>query len=222
LGDLQFGMLGFRWLAVLAVAACSWSVWILSKRNLKLTALFCLNPLVLIEAVNNSHNDITMLAFLMMGLAIYELNKKKHELRGIIAVLILWLVSVFTKLITVITPVLYLGMLPIKRWLSRWRLEYFDLAALALVAVMVLDGSKRFFSWYLLWALPVAVLAKNKLIRIFVISLSLGGLISYLPYLYTGEYTQELGYLRHFLFFFPGFLFTGLIWAKQLLGRRPE
>lgn len=210
LGDLQLGMLGFRLLAVTAVIACSWSVWILSKKNLKVVALFCLNPLVLLEAINNTHNDITMMALFMVGLVIFELCRSHNIIAARLGLGILWLASVCTKLITVISPFVYVGFILIKKWLKKLELEYFDVLALALVVVMVADGAKRFFSWYLLWSLPVAVLAQNKFARSFVIGLSFGGLMSYLPFLYTGEYTDYLGYIRYLLFFVPGFLVAGI------------
>lgn len=212
LGDLQFGMIGFRGLAIVATGVCAWAIWKLSKKNLVAVGLFCLNPLILLEAVNNAHNDITMMAFFMAGLAI----------NSTLVLVILWLASVLTKLITIISPVVYTGYYVAKKRLVQFGLNFYDLLAVALVAVMVTDGAKRFFSWYLLWSIPVAVLAKHRLTRLFVISLSFGGLLSYLPYLYTGEYTANLGYIRYLLFFVPGFVAVGISLINHLLKKAYE
>jgi hypothetical protein len=219
LGDLQFGMLGLRLLAIAATVVITWSIWILSRKNLIPVALFCLNPVVLLEAVSNTHNDITMMAFFMLGLALYSLYYHKNRLFAYLLVALFWLLSVYTKLITVITPAVYLSYIPVKKYLSS-KINVYDLLAGSLVVVMYADGSKRFFTWYLLWALPVSVLAKNIFTRYLLVFFSLGGLLSYLPYLYTGEYTQTSAMIRHSLFFAPACIYA--IWhiATQLTKKK--
>jgi hypothetical protein len=206
-GDLQFAMLGFRLLAMLGILATGWSIWIITNKKLLPAAFFCLNPLVLIEAASNTHNDMTMMALFMIGVALFTLNREKHKMFAWIYLTIFWIGSAYTKLITVISPAVYLSYLPCKK-LKSLSMNFFDLLAIAMVVVMYADGAKRYFSWYLLWALPVAVLAQSKFVQVLIITLSFGGLLSYLPYLYTGDYTPFTGNVRIGIYFIPALIYS--------------
>jgi hypothetical protein len=220
-GDLQLGMLGFRLVGVIATVAIGWSVWVMSKRNLLALALFCLNPLVLLEGINNAHNDITMMALFMTGLAIFQLRVRKHNMQAVLLLAGLWLASVYTKLITVIAPMVYLGYMPLKKsWKDK--INIYDVSTLAFTAVMYADGAKRYFSWYLLWALPLWVLSQHMVTKLLLFGFSLGGLLSYLPYLYTGDYTQSLSYIRYGFFFAPGLILAIGYYVYSVLKNKYE
>lgn len=207
LGDLQLGMILFRLLAVASVAAIGWSIWMMSpkKKRMLLTGFFVFNPLVMLEAINNTHNDITMMAFLLVGLALYFRYKHTSFLKATSALLLGWILSVYTKLVTVILPsvvALY--------YLVRKKIPWFnaaDYGAWLLVVAMFADGSKRFFSWYLLWALSLSPLSQSKFTKQVLLLFSFTGMLSYMFFISSGEYSKEQGFMRIGLLFSLPLLF---------------
>lgn len=201
LGDLQLGMLLFRLLAVASVIAIGWSIWQLSKKDKRmfLTGFFIFNPLIMLEAINNTHNDITMMAFLIFGLALYHRFQKKSKAKALAILCAGWILSVYTKLVTVILP-----SVGVFYYVIRKKIPWFnaaDYGAWLLVVAMFADGSKRFFSWYLLWAFCLAPLARSKFTRNLLLLFTFTALMSYVFYLYNGEYTSAQGFARVSLLF---------------------
>jgi hypothetical protein len=204
-GYLQLGMLLFRLLAVIAVVMVGIGVWFFSEHDrLFRVSLFVFNPLVLYEAIGNTHNDILMMGFFIgsIGLARYYFYQKKLLL-GWLIVLAGWVLSVFTKLVTVIAPIVVGGSFVISRW---WKaFHWADWLGLAFIVALFADSAWRFFPWYLLWALALLPLTQSKFVRRLLLVFSFSGMMSYVFYLYTGEYSDYLGSLRIGLFFsLPG------------------
>jgi 4-amino-4-deoxy-L-arabinose transferase-like glycosyltransferase len=201
LGDLQLGMMLFRLLAVFSVAAIGWSIWEISAKDRRMlfAGYFMFNPLVMLEAINNTHNDITMMAFLLVGLALFFRYRQKNKLQASILLLVGWLLSVHTKLVTVVLPAvvaLY--------YVLRKKIPWFnaaDYGAWLLIVAMFADGSKRFFSWYLLWAFSLSALAQSKFTKQILFLFSFTGMLSYVFFISSGEYSKEQGLLRIGLLF---------------------
>ncbi len=195
-GDLQVGMFGFRVLSVAAVLVTGWAIGTVTGKGWRAAAWFLFNPLVLIEAVGNMHNDMVMMAFFIGGLAI------GHK----IPIVAGWILSIFTKLITIVAPLAYIGHRILRRWIT---VDTYGLMALGFILLQYFDGSHRFYSWYLLWPLSVAALSNNRYIQELVVCFSITGMGSYLFYLLTGTYTaDQLVYRLLFLFSLP-VLYTG-------------
>jgi hypothetical protein len=220
LGDLQLGMMLFRLLAVFSVAAIGWSIWEISAKDRRMlfAGYFMFNPLVMLEAINNTHNDITMMAFLLVGLALFFRYRQKNKLQASILLLVGWLLSVHTKLVTVVLPAvvaLY--------YVLRKKIPWFnaaDYGAWLLIVAMFADGSKRFFSWYLLWAFSLSALAQSKFTKQILFLFSFTGMLSYVFFISSGEYSKEQGLLRiGLLFSLPiiFLLFKSLGFIKPML-----
>lgn len=200
-GDLQLGMVMFRLLAIFSVGLIGWSIWQLSKNDKRmfLTGFFIFNPLVLLEAINNTHNDIVMMAFLLLGLVLYHRLRQKSRAKAIIALIVGWMLSVYTKLVTVVLPsvvALY--------YVVRKKIPWFnaaDYGAWLLIIAMFADGSKRFFAWYLLWAFCLAPLARSKFTRHLLVLFSFTALLSYVFFINSGGYNKEREFLRIGLLF---------------------
>jgi hypothetical protein len=223
LGDLQLGMILFRLLAVASVAAIGWSIWEMSpkKKRMLLTGYFMFNPLVMLEVINNTHNDITMMAFLLVGLALYFRYKHTNQLKALVALLLGWVLSVYTKLVTVILPSVVALF-----YLVRKKIPWFnaaDYGAWLLVVAMFADGSKRFFSWYLLWAFSLSPLSQSKFTKKVLLLFTFTGMLSYMFFISSGEYSKEQGLMRIGLLFSLPITFivgVGLIQLKtRLLSR---
>lgn len=201
LGDLQLGMLLFRLLSVFSVAAIAWGIWniVSHKKRLYLVGFFIFNPLAMLEAINNTHNDITMMAFLVVGIAFYFKFQNQSKAKAILAISLGWVSSVYTKLVTVILPGVYLFALAVRNKIPWFNAA--DYSVWLLLLAMFGDGSKRFFSWYLLWAVSLSPLSKSTFSKILVILFSITGLLSYVFFLNSGEYSKEMGYMRIGLLF---------------------
>jgi hypothetical protein len=217
-GDLQVGMLGFRLLALVAAVVVGWSIYRLSPPKLKLTAtaFFLFNPLVFYEAINNTHNDIAMMAFLMGGVAL-SVSYKRTFFVSVLILLLGWILSVYTKLVTIIVPAVTVFYYGLRKYLPG--LNVADLLVYALIVIMFADGSARFFPWYLLWSLSLAPLAKATTTKRVMWLFSLTGLLSYTIFLYTGTYSDELGFWRKIVFFSLPVTYL-VLWASWQLKRK--
>lgn len=134
-------------------------------------AIFALNPLIIIETLVSGHNDIVMMAILMVAYDMY-LHKKFY---GAFFMLSL---SVATKLMTIfVFPVYLLG------WPRKWALA-------VMTAAFILVGTQReLLPWYVVWLVPIYALTPE-LTWVFTLGLgvSLGFVLSYVPVLYFGNY----------------------------------
>jgi hypothetical protein len=206
LGDLQVGMLAFRLLSIGAYLAIGWSIGSITKKEWKAASWFLFNPLVLLEVVMNMHNDIVMMAFFMVGLAwFYRFRKHRLVMAGVILI-IGWILSVYTKTVTVIIPGVYLIHRGLRRWLS---IDWFGLLALAFIGIMFVDGSRRFYPWYLLWAISVAGVSTNIRVKQLMVSFSITGSLAYILYLVNGGYSAVMLTQRFWLLFSLPILYTG-------------
>jgi hypothetical protein len=162
------------------------------------TALFALNPLVLVEAVTSPHNDILMVTFALA--AMYFFLKGKRWLA-----FLFWAFSVALKLMTIF-------LLPAfaKRWDRKW--------TLALMAAALVSGflKKELLPWYALWVAPFAALNPGlPKVRLIFSGLSFGLVLSYAPFLFYGNYGQESQTARLVIFwlFTGGSVFIALVWS---------
>ncbi len=195
-GDLQFGIITFRLIAFVSVLSIGWSIWMISPKKAKLyrAGLFMFNPLVMMEAINNMHNDITMMAFLLLGLALYFRYYRFNKYIGYGTLFIGWLLSIYTKLVTIILPAVLASYFVVRRKIPWFNAA--DYGAMIFTLALFNDHSRRFFSWYLLWAFCLAPLARSKFVRNLLLLFSFTGLLSYVFFLYTGEYTSKIGNIR--------------------------
>lgn len=151
-------------------------------------ALFALNPLVIFETLVSGHNDMFMM--LLMVSSLLFLLQRKRSLS-----LLFFLLSIGTKFATAFLLPIY-GMLYLQRkkldeayWnvLMRWGV------GLMFFAVLVASYRSNFQPWYLLFCLPfVALITDTKKILYPTLFISVVALSNYIPYLYTGSWTDAI------------------------------
>ena len=81
--DIGAGIVAMKVISLLAFAGMAWLIGWTSEQQeegfavsqVTAMAFFALNPLVLLEAVGNGHNDMTMAAFVMLGLILWQRGK---------------------------------------------------------------------------------------------------------------------------------------------------
>lgn len=135
---------------------------------------FAFNPLILIEVLVSSHNDVVMMFFAL--LALYFLFQKRKTFAFFFLV-----ISGGIKCVTFV-------LLPIFGFFSRFkkeRLIFFSCWALFLVFLFS-PLKRELYPWYLVWVIPFAALAvKKKFLFWLILAFSFGLLGRYLPFLYT-------------------------------------
>lgn len=158
---------------------------------------FGLSPLLLIESVVSSHVDIVMLFFALW--AFYLLVQKKH-----LWALVLLLLSIGIKFVTVfLLPVFLLVWYFNKRGKKIvWDTVLLVSVAFLFLATLIVSFLQGTFQpWYLIAPLCFAALASNRFLVVWTsIILSLVALLSYLPFLYLGNWNSPVPVLLLWLY----------------------
>jgi hypothetical protein len=165
----------FKALAAAGYLLSSWSIAKITKSNLAL-AFFAFNPLVIIEGLASAHNDMVMVGLALAALYFLESGKKVFSW-------FLFILSVGTKFAT-------LALLPLFFVPQKSRSLAFFLMVLPLVAVSVRTEVQP---WYLLYLIPFAALLPR--LKYFILPLTLiafGWLLTYLPFLYLGNWSPPV------------------------------
>lgn len=179
-----------KWMIAGFYLLSCWALWnTLSvtdpKRRAYGLAVFALNPLVLIETLVSGHNDIVLVAFAMLSVWAYV--KKDMPLAWLFLSL-----SVAAKLMTLVLIPVYA--------MKRSRFWMFGVMLIAVAAVLL---RREFLPWYWVWVLPFAALnAEKRGIVRFSAWVSAALVLSYVPYIYFGEYSAVEQVWK-----------TGLIWS---------
>jgi hypothetical protein len=200
----------FSWLSYFLLAVLTWHN---STKNQRwLVWLTLLNPLLLIEVVGNSHNDLWMLVPALASLLLV-LNKLTSF--KVVASLALLAVSISIKLASVAVAPIWLVLVAgplvldkvkpkslLARALNFAQEQWAWLASVALFLPLMTERSKYFLPWYITWALvwlpfftvpklkPLAQL--QRLWQCLLIGFSISSLYRYLPFLSQGNYDGQV------------------------------
>jgi len=147
-------------------------------------AFFALNPLIIIESLVSSHNDIVMMFIVVW--ALHLLMNKKY-----VRSTILFILSIGVKFATAFVLPIYILILYLQRRKKdlNWQLLFTAMAAIMIAPVVLASYRTNFQPWYLLNILPFAALAsRNYYVFIPSFVLSLFAAFEYLPFLYSGNW----------------------------------
>lgn len=179
---------------------------------------FSLNPLVLMEVLISSHNDIAMISLAM--LSFYLLLKGRN-----VAAIFCLVLSALIKYVTIILIPLYMIYIcskHIRRTISADGM-FAAGAILMFVAIMIVSFFREFYSWYLLWVIVfVALLNKRKNISLLVVGLSFGLLMRFLPFLYTGSWGGPVPALKKWLTWLPFILIFVFLTVRGIVKKAHE
>ena len=131
--SLLLNLLGFKAVAVLAYLAQSLLVYAILKRRAPRHAVagvlfFAWNPLLLYEVAVNGHNDVTMMAFALLGVLMWQLERPYLMVAALT-------MSFLVKIPTL--PLLPLFLLAAARKRETWRAFWVTLMAGGSLAVML-------------------------------------------------------------------------------------
>lgn len=162
-------------------------------------AFFALNPLVIIESLVSSHNETVMMFFALFAFSLMFENKK--ILSGLALLL-----SIGIKYATAVFIPIYALKLIFKKIDNKKLIKYsFYLSILAVIVTSLASGQNKgpeFQPWYLLLAAPFIALFENRFVRGVFGSICLFSLFSYVPFLYSGEWPENIVMLKNTLLIF--------------------
>lgn len=230
LGKFLTEWMSFRLMSVFSYLALIVTVWWAKKRTAEpfetvdVLALL-LNPLLLIEIISNSHNDLWMMVPAMLSLFLVG-TQSKLNMKVVTLSSVLLTISISTKFATaLLLPVWVLliakSYLPGK-WQQFTQLFWPAVASLLLIIPLLTPRSQQFHPWYLTWALVWLPFIKVKNLRYFLVLLSFTALYRYVPWLLSGEYTPDIIHQQKLITWLPAvvggviFLFQSRLVRKAL------
>ncbi len=197
--NLLLTIYAFKGLIVFFYLALCFLIWKLSGKNAETLIFFALNPLILIETLISSHNDVVMM-FFALG-SFYLLKRKKMEFS-----VILFASSIFIKFATIfLLPVyLYVFYLTVKKKNIPWGHVWFW-AAISMFTIFFLSPLREeIYSWYLIWPLIfVSLISGHRFVRLFALTLSFGLLFRFAPFLFTLNWGGMTPFIKRLVTFSP-------------------
>ncbi len=187
------------------------------------TAIFALNPLVIIESLVSAHNDIAMMAIAMWAIVFFL--EKKHVASWFTLAL-----SVAMKLMTVtLVPVFFLALRrvhprgerssPPRGGEMSWMRISFLIAMF--VGFLIVLSRREPLPWYGVWFMPfVALLPSRRWLTVIAGSYSLALLLRYAPYLYYGNWNAPVPILKWWVTIVPVVIAGAVILFQHYAERR--
>lgn len=184
----------------------------LKKEQSFLMALTFLNPLVMIEVIGNSHNDLWMMVPALLSLLLIHKKSSKLILTLPLSILLL-LLSISIKMATILLAPVWLGLVIVNntpllkkkfQTVSELISKHWALAASILLFLPLMTlRSQQFLPWYATWSvvwIPFFSFSDSnshfsrvsKLWASWLIALTISSLARYYPFLQAGEYSPEL------------------------------
>lgn len=223
----------FRLMSVISLGLLAVSLRLAAKNTpFKLSQIgwliLFLNPLLLIEIISNSHNDLWMMVPAVLSLALIATPKPTASQRPslswqkIVVSLILLAISISIKLASVaLIPLwgwLVINPKLIRRWLINWPL----MASILMFVPLFHPQSKYFLPWYLTWSLVWIPLFNFKQTWTkwwtgLLVVASISSLSRYLPYLWAGNYEGQIVFHQQLITWIPlgiTIIFI-LLWAAK-------
>lgn len=198
------------WLSWLGLALVIWwgtqQLWPKHTVPTWIAALVVLNPLVGIEIIANSHNDLWMVVPALIGMVLARLarHSKKARRWQLLGWSVLFIgASIFIKLATVaLVPAWIMALVSDSEW-------WIAAAPALMMTPLLTPRSQQFHPWYLTWVFcwipwlssaPASKLSRSKKwwvwiqigITTLVSLLTITSLYRYLPYLWYGVYTPDI------------------------------
>lgn len=217
---LNIFLINYFLFKILATVFYLGSVFIIYKINKKInpgseifnTVFFAFNPLVIIEILVSSHNDIAMIFFALSGLYLFFVNKK---ILGLLFVFISSQIKIPT--IILLAP-LIISLIPGKLFnFSAQKIALLSFISMIFIFFAALT-KYEIQPWYLIWVIPFAAIIKpNKYIISLILGASLGLILRYSVFLYTGNWDGNLIIIRNSITLISIFvsLIIAFVWSRK-------
>lgn len=198
LGNFIVILFSFKLFSTLFYLGSVFLIWKISRNILSLI-LFSFNPLIVIETLVGSHNDIAMI-FLAL-LSFFLLMQKKIFFGALFFVL-----SIFIKYSTIllIPAFLFIVWKIIKNKEIHFQKIFYYSSLLMYVAFLLSPIREEIYPWYAIWFISFAFLVPNKKILLYVsIAFSFSLLLRHAPYMLTGTYVGQTPLIKEIISFTP-------------------
>src|SRR5581483_1924535 len=213
MGNLIATLFAFKIFVVGFYLGLLFLLWRLSNKNIWSLAFFGLNPLVLLETLVSSHNDVVMMFFTL--LAYYLLSKKK-----ILVSLLSLIIAILIKYATIFLLPIYIYIVYVS--LSNKKINWqpiWVLSACSMYVIFFLSPIREeIYSWYFIWILPfVALIGRMNFLAVLSLGFSFGLLFRFAPFIYTRNWGGETPLLKKIATFFPPLLSgIGYVFKKKI------
>lgn len=165
--------------------------------------MLALNPLIIIESLVSAHNDIAMMA--MVLLSVFLLPKKK-------------LVSWFTLSVSIALKFMTITLVPVYLLSLKKRINVPALSLIAIsVGLILVLLQREILPWYLVWIVPfVSLLPRSRWLFTLTVGASLGLSLRYAPYLYFGHWNDPVPLLKQWVTILPIAVAVCIVLLKNL------
>lgn len=216
-GKFLLTWLSFRLSAVVSLILTGGGLSFLSKAinqkqlSQKNWALFVANPLVLIEVVSNSHNDLWMMFPVIFALGfLVKLLLERDRVsvwRKTVSLAFSWLLIGFSisikfasmallpVFLVLSVAVLLPQKTPLKKLITLLKnnLHWLPVTAACLMFLPLFTArSQQFHPWYLVWPLVWLPLINSNMIKQLLLTFSITGLLRYYPWLLANDYSKQV------------------------------
>src|SRR3990167_2103639 len=183
------------------------------KNELFGLSLFVFNPLIIIEGLVSSHNDLPMIFFAVLSL--YLLINKKH-FTSVLSLLF----SIGIKFATVfLLPIFIYPFLAKNKNQINWAKILNYIIPLMTVSLVLVVIRTNFQPWYLLYIVPFTPFLKDRYYALIVsIVFPFFALAEYIPFLYEGDWNPHIPNVLFLLTALGAFLsIIFIIWKPFIL-----
>src|SRR3989344_4101596 len=193
-----FTLFSFKLFVILFYLGTIFLIWKISK-SLISVLLFSLNPLVIIETLVSSHNDIAMIFFLLFSYFLVMKDKAKFAV-------LFFLLSIFIKYTTfILLPIfLFVIIIKMKKIKIDWERVFHYSGWIMLIGFFLSPIREEIYPWYALWFLPFSFLAPNRKFLLSIsIVLSFGLLLRYVSFILLGTHSGLTPLIKSTVTFVP-------------------
>lgn len=200
-GNFLISLFNFKLFITAFYLGTLWLIKKITKNNYSVI-LFALNPLVIIETLVGSHNDIVMMFLALFSF--FFLMRKKILLASIFLAL-----SILVKYATIfLLPIFILTAIKIiKKQKVNWD-KVFLYSTISMFFIFLLSTLREeIYPWYAIWFLVFSFLIPQKRLLLYLsFAFSFGLLFRHVPFMLLGTHFGPTPLIKGFVTFFPAFL----------------
>ena len=204
LNNLLLTIYTFKGFMIFFYLALCFVIWKLSHKSVTALVFFALNPLVIIETLVSSHNDVVMMFFVLTSLYFFKRKQIGFSM-------VFYIFSIFIKFATVFLFPVYLYILYTEFYRKKvvtWEKIWFWSSVLMFMIFFLSPIREEIYSWYLIWPLSFVVLIqRQQLLRAITLGLSFGLLFRFAPFLFTLSWGGKTPLIKEIVTFIPPILF---------------
>ena len=202
MGHLFLTIFTFKFLMALFYLVLLWLIWQLSNKNPWALAFFGLNPLVTIQTLVDGHNDVVMMALVL--LAFYLLKKRRFclAMASLLSSILIKFATLFLLPVFIWTAWSAYRRTGKKKinWPAVWRWS-----ALSMMLIFLLSPLREeLYAWYLIWPLTFAAfLPAGELLAAIILAFSFGLMFRLASFLYTASWVGATPLIKEIVSFLP-------------------